>query len=221
MYRVLITDDEKEIRESISDYLKAKEFSVATAVDGSDALSKARSEHFDLIILDVRMPNMDGLAACRRIREFSTTPILFLSAYGEENDFLNAYQVGCDDYIVKPFPLAVLVEKCNAIIKRSNNIATDTITVGSISMDIDKHRVFTPSDTISLSNTDFELLLYLCNNRNIVLNRDIILTRVWGYDFDGDSRVVDTHIKRIRKALGEYGKQIKTISGVGYSIEEA
>lgn len=221
MYRVLITDDEKAIRESVGDYLMAKGFSVALAVDGFDALQKVKNEAFDLIVLDVRMPNMDGLCACAKIREFSSTPILFLSAYGEENDFLNAYKVGCDDYIVKPFPLAVLVEKCNAIIKRSKNIDTKIITVGPICVDTDKRRVLTPNDTITLSNRDFEVLEYLCLNKGIVLNRDIILTRVWGYDFDGDSRVVDTHIKRIRKVLGEYSSQIKTVSGVGYKIEEA
>lgn len=220
MYRVLITDDEKAIREAIADYLKAKGFSVSLASDGVEALQKAKAESFDLIILDVRMPNMDGLTACRKIREFSNIPILFLSAYGEENDFLNAYSVGCDDYVVKPFPLSVLVEKCNAMIKRNKNIETSSITVGNISIDYDKHRVLTPSISITLSNIDFELLYYLCLNKGIVLNRDIILSRVWGYDFDGDIRVVDTHIKRIRKALGEYAKQIKTISGVGYSIEE-
>lgn len=220
MYRVLITDDEKAIREAIADYLKAKGFSVSLASDGVEALQKAKAESFDLIILDVRMPNMDGLTACRKIREFSNIPILFLSAYGEENDFLNDYSVGCDDYIVKPFPLSVLVEKCNAMIKRNKNIETSSITVGNISIDYDKHRVLTPSNSITLSNIDFELLYYLCLNKGIVLNRDIILSRVWGYDFDGDIRVVDTHIKRIRKALGDYAKQIKTISGVGYSIEE-
>lgn len=220
MYRILITDDEKAIRESVADYLMAKGFSVSLACDGIEALQNAKAEAFDLIVLDVRMPNMDGLTACRKIREFSSTPILFLSAYGEEDDFLNAYKVGCDDYIVKPFPLSVLTEKCNAMIKRSKRIETDNITVGNISIDYDMHKVLTPSCSITLSNIDFELLYYLCINKGIVLNRDIILTRVWGYDFDGDIRVVDTHIKRIRKALGEYGTQIKTISGVGYSIEE-
>lgn len=220
MYRILITDDEKAIRESVADYLKAKGFSVALACDGFDALLKVKNEAFDLIILDVRMPNMDGLTACKKIREFSNTPVLFLSAYGEENDFLNAFKAGCDDYIVKPFPLSILVEKCNAIIKRNNQIETKCVNVGSISIDIDKHTVLTPNNTVFLSNIDFELLLYLCNNKGVVLNRDIILTRVWGYDFEGDSRVVDTHIKRIRKALNEYGKQIKTISGVGYKIDE-
>lgn len=220
MYRILVTDDEKAIRESVADYLKAKGFSVALACDGNEAVAMTRSENFDLLILDVRMPNLDGLSACKKIREFSKLPILFLSAYGEENDFLNGYTVGCDDYIVKPFPLSVLVEKCNAIIKRSKNINTSTLTVGRITIDSDKHRVFTPESSINLSNIDFELLLYLCNNKGIVLNREIILTRIWGYDFEGDTRVVDTHIKRIRKALGDYSGQIKTISGVGYSVEE-
>lgn len=221
MYRILIVDDEKAIRESIGDYLMAKGFSIAIACDGVEAIEKVKNDFFDLIIMDVRMPNMDGITACKKIRESFSIPILFLSAYGEEIDYLNAYQVGCDDYIVKPFPLSVLAEKCQAMIRRTNNIRTEIVSVGSISIDIDKHIVLTPNETIILSNTDFELLLYLCNNKNIVLNREIILTRIWGYDFDGDIRVVDTHIKRIRKALGKYSSQIKTVSGVGYKIEEA
>ncbi|WP_297131120.1 response regulator transcription factor [uncultured Eubacterium sp.] len=220
MYRVLVADDEKAIRESISDYLRAKGFSVAVACDGKETVEKTKSDSFDLLILDVRMPNIDGLNACKLIREFSLVPILFLSAYGEEDDFLNAYKVGCDDYIVKPFPLSVLVEKCNAMIKRNKSIDTEIITVGSISIDAERRKVFTPESVVNLSNVDFELLLYLCRNKGIALNRDIILTRVWGYDFDGDARVVDTHIKRIRKALGRHSAQIKTISGVGYSVEE-
>lgn len=220
MYRVLVADDEKAIRESVADYLMAKGFSVAVACDGREAVEKTKSDLFDLLILDVRMPNVDGLNACKLIREFSLVPILFLSAYGEEDDFLNAYKVGCDDYIVKPFPLSVLVEKCNAMIKRNKSIDTEIITVGSISIDAERRKVFTSESVVNLSNVDFELLLYLCRNKGIALNRDIILTRVWGYDFDGDARVVDTHIKRIRKALGRYSAQIKTISGVGYSVEE-
>ena len=144
-----------------------------------------------------------------------------MSAYGEEKDYLNAYKSGCDDYIVKPFPLSVLFEKCLAIIKRyKGEKDSSKITVGKITVDTDARKVFTPTDCISLSHIDYELLLYLCNNKNIVLNRELILTRIWGYDFEGDSRVVDTHIKRIRKALGECSSQIKTVNGVGYSIRE-
>lgn len=220
MFRILVADDEKAIRESVADYLRAKGFSVAVASDGAEAVSKAKSNGFDLIILDVRMPNTDGITACKIIRGFSSVPILFLSAYGEENDFLNAYKVGCDDYIVKPFPLSVLTEKCNAMIRRSRSTETEIVSVGNISIDVEKRKVFTPESEVALSNMDFELLLYLCRNKDIVLNRELILTRIWGYDFDGDARVVDTHIKKIRKAIGDYSLQIKTVSGVGYCIRE-
>ncbi len=221
MYRILVTDDEKGIRDSVSDYLKSEGMSVATASNGQEAVEMVGNEAFDLIILDVLMPVMNGLEACKLIREKSNVPILFLSAYGEEKDFLNAYKSGCDDYIVKPFPLSVLFEKCLAIIKRyKGEKDSSKITVGKITVDTDSRKVFTPTDAVSLSHIDYELLLYLCNNKNIVLNRELILTRIWGYDFEGDSRVVDTHIKRIRKALGEYSTQIKTVNGVGYSIRE-
>lgn len=221
MYRILVTDDEKGIRDSVSDYLKSEGMSVATASNGQEAVEMVGNEAFDLIILDVLMPVMNGLEACKLIREKSNVPILFLSAYGEEKDFLNAYKSGCDDYIVKPFPLSVLFEKCLAIIKRyKGEKDSSKITVGKITVDTDARKVFTPTDAVSLSHIDYELLLYLCNNKNIVLNRELILTRIWGYDFEGDSRVVDTHIKRIRKALGEYSTQIKTVNGVGYSIRE-
>lgn len=221
MYRILVTDDEKGIRDSVSDYLKSEGMSVATASNGQEAVDMVGNEAFDLIILDVLMPVMNGLEACKLIREKSNVPILFLSAYGEEKDFLNAYKSGCDDYIVKPFPLSVLFEKCLAIIKRYRGEKDSSkITVGKITVDTDSRKVFTPTDAVSLSHIDYELLLYLCNNKNIVLNRELILTRIWGYDFEGDSRVVDTHIKRIRKSLGEYSTQIKTVNGVGYSIRE-
>lgn len=221
MYRILVTDDEKGIRDTVSDYLKSEGMSVATASNGKEAVDTVSGEAFDLIILDVLMPVMNGLEACEQIRKKSNVPILFLSAYGEEKDFLNAYKSGCDDYIVKPFPLSVLFEKCLAIIKRyKGEKDSSKITVGKITVDTYSRKVFTPTDCITLSHIDYELLLYLCNNKNIVLNRELILTRIWGFDFEGDSRVVDTHIKRIRKALGEYSTQIKTVNGVGYSIRE-
>lgn len=221
MYRILVTDDEKGIRDTVSDYLKSEGMSVATASNGKEAVDMINKEAFDLIILDVLMPVMNGLEACKLIREKSNVPILFLSAYGEEKDFLNAYKSGCDDYIVKPFPLSVLFEKCLAIIKRyKGEKDSSKITVGKITVDTDARKVFTPADCITLSHIDYELLLYLCYNKNIVLNRELILTRIWGYDFEGDSRVVDTHIKRIRKVLGECSAQIKTVNGVGYSIRE-
>ncbi len=220
MYRILICDDEKEIRESMADYMRSEGLSIALAKNGEEAVEICKRENFDLLILDVRMPKLDGLGACRKIREFSNVPIIFLSAFGEEKNFLDAYQNGGDDYIVKPFPLAVLYEKCISMIKRCKGIDESKITAGKITVDIKARKVYTPSDCITLTNIDFELLYYLCINKGIVLSRDLILSRVWGFDYEGDERSVDTHIKRIRKALGEYSSQIKTVSGVGYCLEE-
>ena len=220
MYRILICDDEKEIRETMADYMRSEGLSVATAQDGEEAVKMCKEESFDLLVLDVRMPKLDGLGACKKIREFSNVAIIFLSAFGEEKDFLDAYKSGGDDYIVKPFPLSVLYEKCINMIKRCKGQDTSKITVGKITIDEKTRKVYTPSDCITLTNTDFELLYYLCINKNIVLNRELILSRVWGFDYEGDARSVDTHIKIIRKALGEYSSQIKTVSGVGYCLEE-
>lgn len=221
MFNVLIADDERKIREAMSDYMSAKGYNVALAENGSVALSMAMEMEYDLIILDVMMPEMDGLQACKEIREFSSVPILFLSALGEENDYLKAYQSGCDDYIVKPFPLSVLCEKCRSMIARNKGLDRDSrISVGNICVDYSSHKVYVGDNEISLALKDFDLLAYLIENKGRALDRELILTRIWGYDYDGDTRVVDTHIKRIRKALGESAKYIKTISGVGYSIEE-
>ena len=172
MYRILICDDEKDIRESTADYMKSEGLSVALASDGYEAVKKCENENFDLIVLDVRMPRLDGLGACRKIREFSSTPIIFLSAYGEEKNFLDAYKSGGDDYIVKPFPLAILYEKIIAVIKRNKGINDEKITVGKITVDKKSRKVYTPESAITLTNTDFELLYYLCINfiNSITLN---------------------------------------------------
>lgn len=219
MIKVLIADDENIILEPICDYLTAKGIAVTSVQNGCDALKRCESQEFDLIILDVMMPGMDGIDACRKIREFSDTPILFLSALGEEEDFLKAYRSGCDDYIVKPFPLSVLYEKVLSMIKRYRSNRTDKICVGNITIDLTSHRIYSGCDEIRLSKRDYDLLSYLFENKNIILSREIILTRIWGYDYDGDIRVVDTHIKRIRKALGD-NDVIKTVFGVGYTVEE-
>lgn len=221
MFNILIADDERKIRETMSDYMSAKGYNVQLASNGEMAVNMAMKMEYDLIILDVMMPVMDGINACREIREFSKVPILFLSALGEENDYLNAYQSGCDDYIVKPFPLSVLCEKCRSMIIRSKGLDRDSrVFVGDICVDYASHKVYVKDVEISLALKDFLLLAYLMENKGRALDRGLILTRVWGYDYDGDARVVDTHIKRIRKALGDSAGYIKTISGVGYSIEE-
>ena len=221
MFKILLADDEIKIRSTIKDYLSAKGFDVITAKDGADALEKFGEEEFDLIILDVMMPNFDGFDTCRAVRRRSNIPVLFLTAKGQERDFLQGFECGCDDYIVKPFPLSVLYEKCFALIKRYRGISEDNlITVGKISVNLEKRKIFSNGEEIYFSDKDFKILSYLMKNKGIVLSRDLILTRVWGYDFDGDSRVVDTHIKRIRKALGVCSNQIKTIVNAGYVLEE-
>ena len=221
MYKILVADDETKIRETIKDYFSAKGFEVVLASNGKEAIELSNSNHFDLIILDVMMPIMDGLTACKEIRKTSNIPVLFLSALGEEHDFLNGYSSGADDYIVKPFPLSVLHEKCLAMIKRYNGIHNENkITVSGIELDLNAHKVFINDTDISLSEKDFQLLKYLMDNKKIVLSRDLILNRIWGYDFFGDTRVVDTHIKIIRKALGDKAQLIKTVINAGYVFKE-
>lgn len=221
MLRILIADDENIILEPINDYFVSKGLSAVCAKNGQEALELAENSDFDLIILDVMMPVTDGLEACRQIRKFTDVPILFLSALGEEQDLLSGYKNGCDDYIVKPFPLSVLYEKVLSMIKRYKKINTDNrITAGGVSLDLIAGKVFVKDTEIKLGSRDFRLLSYLIENKGILLSRELILTKIWGYDYDGDIRVVDTHIKRIRQKLGNDAGIIKTVFGVGYTIEE-
>ena len=220
MYKILVADDEIKIRNTIKDYLTAKGLSVTTASDGEDAVEKTEETEFDLIILDVMMPKKDGLKACEEIREYSSVPILFLSALGEETDYLKGFSSGGDDYIVKPFPLSVLYQKCLSMIAMSKgNQKRDEISLNGIVIDLAKRKVYVENEEVELTTKDYELLRYLMENKNIVLDRDKILNRIWGWDYDGSNRVVDTHIKRIRKALGEKAGCIKTVVNVGYTFE--
>lgn len=222
MFKILFADDEAKIRETVKDYFSAKGVEVDLAGDGGQAVEMAENNDYDLIILDVMMPVFNGLEACRRIRKNTKAPVLFLSALGEERDLLGGYSSGADDYIVKPFPLSVLFEKCQKMIRRYRGVNEENLLVsGSITLDKDRYRVFSSGEEIMLSSKDFQLLEYLMSNKNIVLSRHIILSRVWGYDFEGDDRVVDTHIKIIRKALGKNAAAIRTVVNVGYKFEEA
>lgn len=221
MYKILVVDDEIKIRETIKDYFTAKGLSVELACNGEDACEKADVYEYDLIILDVLMPVKNGLEACKEIRKSSNVPILFLSALGEENDYLKGYSSGADDYIVKPFPLSVLHQKCLALIMRSKGTnVSGELTVCGVRIDYLKRKVYADDAEIALSGKDYELMCYLMENKNIVLSREKILNRIWGWDFDGDDRVVDTRIKRIRKALGKKSYVIKTVTNVGYCYEE-
>ncbi len=221
MYKILIADDEIKIRETMRDYLSAKGFEVVLAKDGEAAVSCAENESFDLIILDVMMPNKDGLTACKEIREFTDIPVLFLSALGEEENLLKGYKHGADDYIVKPFPLSVLSEKISAMIKRHKGInAENILSISGVSVNLKTRVVFCGEREIRLPVKDYNLLLLLMQNRGTILSRDIIINKIWGYDFDGDNRTVDTHIKRIRKALGDKSHLIVTTTGIGYSFKK-
>lgn len=221
MYKILIADDEIKIRETLRDYLTAKGFDVSLAKDGEAAVYAAETESFDLILLDVLMPKKDGLTACREIREFTDVPILFLSALGQEENLLRGYKYGADDYIVKPFPLSVLSEKIGSMIRRHKGLGADnTLSEGGVKLDLKTRQAFCDGKEIKLAQKDFNLLLLLMQNKGSVLSRDVILSKVWGWDFEGDDRTVDTHIKRIRKALGDKSGLILTTSGVGYSFKK-
>ncbi len=221
MFKVLIADDEIKIRETISDYFTAKGISVVTAENGKAAVDKFYENHFDMVILDIMMPAVDGYEACRLIRRESDVPVLFLTAKGQEQDYLKGYNIGCDDYIVKPFPLSVLYEKAVYMMRKYRGLdKNNRLSVSGITLDTDSMKVFTDDKEIALSNKDFQILKYLMENKNIVISRELIITHIWGYDFDGDDRVVDTHIKRIRQALGEKSSCIKTFINNGYSFQE-
>lgn len=221
MFKVLVADDEIKIRETISDYFTAKGISVVTAENGKAALDKFYENPFDMIILDIMMPVMDGYEACRQLRRESDVPVLFLTAKGQEQDYLKGYNIGCDDYIVKPFPLSVLYEKAVYMMRKYRGLdKNNRLSASGITLDTDSMKVFTYDKEIALSNKDFKILKYLMENKNIVISRELIITHIWGYDFDGDDRVVDTHIKRIRQALGEKSSCIKTVINNGYSFQE-
>ncbi len=223
MYKILFADDEKKIREVISEYLSAKGFLVDTAANGIEAVEKAAESSYDLLMLDIMMPEMDGITACKEIREFSETPILFFSALGDEVDMLKGFEAGADDYITKPFPLSVLAQKCRMLIRRSkgNSLQDDSLEVSGIRLDYRSHHVSVNNMDTNITGKDFALLAYLMENKNIVLDRELIIAKVWSYAFDGESRVVDTHIKNIRKALGEKGSLIETVIGTGYVFKDS
>lgn len=217
MYKILIVDDERKLRETMRDYLITKGLQIVQAADGEEALSAAFSQAFDLVILDVMMPKIDGIKVCREIRKEQNVPVLFLSALGEEENLLAGYEAGADDYIVKPFPLSVLYQKCMTMIRRSKRTDQEHKLYGKgIVLDLRSEQVYVDEREVIFSGKDFKLLAYLMENENVVLDREIILSRIWGYDFEGDIRVVDTHIKRIRKLLGKHAEYIKTMIGSGY-----
>lgn len=230
MYHILVVDDESRIRAIIRKYAEFDGHTVTEAADGMEAVLLCRKNTYDLIIMDIMMPELDGFSACREIRKVSNTPIIMLSARGEEYDRINGFEVGIDDYVTKPFSPKELMLRIDAIMKRVNsganlqNGATPNVVIemdgGGLRADVTARLVFVDGARVEMSPKEYDLFFYLLNNRNIALSREKLLCEVWGYDFYGDARTLDTHIKLLRKSLGKYSKYIVTLRGVGYRFEE-
>lgn len=218
--KILVVDDEARMRKLVKDFLSVKGFQVVEAEDGEQAVDIFfQQKEIALIILDVMMPKMDGWAVCKTIREYSEVPIIMLTARGEERDELQGFKLGVDEYISKPFSPKILVARVEAILRRSKTTVTDTSELGGIKIDKAAHLVTIDGRTIDLSYKEFELLTYFAENQGIALSREKILNNVWNYDYFGDARTIDTHVKKLRSKLGEKGEYIKTIWGMGYKFE--
>ena len=218
---ILIVDDELRMRKLIKDFLIAKGYSILEAEDGEKALEvfEENKNKITLILLDVMMPKLDGWSALRQIRQTSKVPIIMLTARGEEQDELFGFELGVDEYISKPFSPKILVARVEAILKRTTKDTTEVKDYAGIEIDKEGRTVKVDGKAIELSLREYELLVYLIENENIALSRDKILNNVWNYDYYGDSRTIDSHIKKIRHKLGKKGKYIKTMRGVGYKFE--
>ncbi|CDA16995.1 MAG: response regulator transcription factor [Clostridia bacterium] len=218
---VLVVDDESRMRKLIRDFLAQKGYSILEAQDGEEALKvfEENKNKIGIILLDVMMPKLDGWSVLRQIRQTSNVPIIMLTARGEEQDELFGFELGVDEYISKPFSPKILVARVEAIIKRSKAIEKHVKDYGGIEIDADGRTVKVDGKQIELSLREYELLKYLIDNSNIALSRDKILNNVWNYDYYGDSRTIDSHIKKIRHKLGKKGKYIQTMRGVGYKFE--
>lgn len=220
MKKILVVDDEQGLRESLKEYLGFSGYEVDTAYDGMDAITKAKSNDYDLIIMDIMMPRMDGISAVKEIRKTSHIPVLMLSARGEEYDKLFAFEVGADDYVVKPFSNKEVVARVKAIFSRSQPEETRNVQqFGGLVVDFDGRNVIVDGVKADLTPKEYELLFYLVKNKGLAVSREKLLSNVWGYDFYGDDRTVDTHIKMLRGNLGEYRECIITLRGLGYKFE--
>ncbi len=220
--KLLVVDDEARIRELIKKYATFEQYDVTEAENGMQAVELCRQQDFDLIIMDVMMPDLDGFSACREIRKASAVPILMLSARGEEYDKLHGFELGIDDYVVKPFSPKELMMRVGAILKRSGakSESREVVDIGDLRVDFTARRVTLEGKPLDLSPKEYDLLFYLVRNRGIALTREKLLSEIWGYDFFGDDRTLDTHIKLLRRQLGPYADRITTLRGVGYRFEQ-
>ncbi len=223
MYHLLVVDDEEKIRALIRKYAEFEGHDVTEASNGMEAVRLCSRNTYDIIVMDVMMPELDGFSASREIRRLSDTPIVILSARGEEYDRISGFEFGADDYVVKPFSPKELMLRIDAILKRSHRstdaIKKDIFRYDGLSVDFTARTVSIDGNRIDMSPKEYELFFYLCRNRNIALSREKLITEVWGYDFFGDDRTLDTHIKLLRKSLKEYSRLIVTLRGVGYRFE--
>lgn len=218
--KVLVVDDEPRMRKLVKDFLTVKGFQVVEAGDGEEAIDVFfEQKDIALILLDVMMPKMDGWEVCRTIRKYSQVPIIMLTARGEEQDELQGFSLGVDEYISKPFSPKILVARVEAILRRSSTLSQEVIDVGGIHIDKSAHQVMVDGKNVDLSYKEFELITYFAENQGIALSREKILNNVWNYDYFGDARTIDTHVKKLRSKLGEKGEYIKTIWGMGYKFE--
>lgn len=224
MYKILVVDDEERIRELIGKYAKFEGHSVEFATDGMEAVEKCRANTYDVIIMDIMMPNLDGFSACREIRKKSDVPILMLSARGEEYDKINGFELGVDDYVVKPFSPKELMLRVEAIMKRSQKTEAvpdaDIYKSRGLEVNFTARRVYVDGTEVNLSPKEYDLLFYMIKNKDIALTREKLINKVWGYDFFGGDRTLDTHIKLLRKSLGPYASYIATLRGVGYRYND-
>ena len=226
MYRILVVDDEENIREVIKEYAEFEGHQVSEACDGMQAIEMVKNNDYDIIIMDVMMPRLDGYSACKEIRKIKQIPVLMLSARGEEYDKLFGCEIGIDDYVVKPFSPKEVMARVNAIVKRNQGAkqapaapAPETVKFGGLEINFTSRDVYIDGVKANLTPKEYDLLFYLVRNKNIALTRNKLLEEVWGYDFFGDDRTIDTHIKMLRNNLGPYRNYIVTLRGMGYKFE--
>ena len=222
---LLIVDDEARIRDLIRKYAALEGYNVEEASNGMEAIEKCRQKNYDLIIMDVMMPELDGFSACREIRRKSQVPVIMLSARGEEYDRIHGFELGIDDYVVKPFSPRELMMRVSAVLKRTAANAPaasdgEQLTIGDMVVDFAARQVTIKGEKLNLSPKEYDLLFYMVRNRGIALTREKLISEVWGYDFFGDDRTLDTHIKLLRRQLGPYADRITTLRGVGYRFEK-
>jgi len=223
MYRLLIVDDEQKIREVIREYAEFNGFEVSEAADGMSAIGLCKLNDYDLIIMDIMMPRLDGFSACKEIKKIKNIPMIMLSARSEEYDKLFGFELGIDDYVVKPFSPKELMARINAVLARHAGpaeVQPDVLEFGGLIINLAARTVTVDGDRIELTPKEYDLLFYMVKNKNIALSRDKLLSDIWGYDFFGDDRTIDTHIKNLRNNLGPYRDHIVTLRGVGYKFED-